>query len=67
MSTGRKKTTYRSIFVLVIILVLGIMFFPSGCGKISPVTAENPLQEERRIEDELTEGRVSLSGRQLAS
>lgn len=69
MNTGRKKTTYRTLFLLVIILTLGIALFPSGCGssKITPVTTENPMQEEMRIEDELTEGNVVLSDLQLSS
>ena len=68
MSTGRKKTTYRSLFILAIILTLGIAFFPAGCGsKITPVTTENPMQEEMRIDEELTEGNVILSGLQLSS
>lgn len=67
MSTGKNKHFLASLFILVGLFILGVVFFLSGCGKISPVTAENPLQEERRIDEELTEGRVNLSGRQLAS
>lgn len=67
MSTGRKKHILASLFILVSLFILGVVFFLSGCGKVSPVTAENPLQEERRIDEELTEGRVSLSGRSLAT
>lgn len=67
MSTGRKKNTYRSLFILVILLALGIAFFQAGCGKVTPVTTENPMQEEMRIDEELTEGNISLSGRGLAS
>lgn len=67
MSTGRKKNTYRSLFILVILLALGIAFFQAGCGKVTPVTTENPMQEEMRIDEELTEGNISLSGQGLAT
>ncbi|MCM1123967.1 MAG: DUF5722 domain-containing protein [Eubacterium sp.] len=48
-------------------LVIGISVFPSGCGKVTPVTVDNPMQEEMRIEEELTEGNVVLSAQQLSA
>ena len=67
MNTGRRKLTFCSLFILVIGLVLGITVFPAGCGKITPVTTENPMQEEMRLDEELTEGNISLPGQRLAS
>lgn len=67
MSTGRKKKTYYHLFIFITLLVSGILFSFSGCGKAEPATAENSLQDEQDIDRRLTEGNVVLSEEQLSS
>ncbi len=68
MNTESIKTINYSLFIQLLLLVLGVSFGLSGCGRAEPAVSQTPVQENKEnTEEKLKEGTIVLNEEQISS